>query len=455
MREWTTKRFFEQAEKEADVILWDGGNNDTSFYASDLEIVVVDPHRAGHELSYFPGEVNLRRADVIVINKVDTADQRDLETVRHNVKLHNPKAVVFEMACRVSVPEPYLVKGQRVLVVEDGPTLTHGEMPYGAGVVAARQCGAAELVDPRPYAVGSIRGTYERYRHLTNLLPAMGYSAIQRHELEETIRRTPCDLVLIATPIDLARVIKLDKPNLRVTYEVEELTKPGLAEMLAQFVREHEPALAGVGIMNGKDFLSIRDFSPSEIQYLLILGRQVKADPTAYSTALRRETLAMIFEKPSLRTRVTFDVGIQQLGGFSLYLSPAEINLGKRESVYDVAKNLERMVQGIMIRTFDHEVVVQMARYASIPVINGLTDYCSSLPGDGGLPHHLGGQRQSGGSEDCICGRWQQRCPLPDVCRSPTGSARLAWPRLQDTNSTQNLCGGLASAAPRPAALAL
>ncbi len=241
------EQILECAEKEADVILWDGGNNDTPFYASDLEIVVVDPHRAGHELAYFPGEVNLRRADAIVINKVDTAYQRDLETVRHNIQLHNPKAAVFEMACRVSVPDPSLVKGQRVLVVEDGPTLTHGEMPYGAGVVAARQCGAAELVDPRPYAIGSIRGTFGHYAHLTNLLPAMGYSVIQRHELEETIRRTPCDLVLVATPIDLARVINLDKPNLRVTYEVEELTKPGLAEMLAKFVKEHEPALAGVG----------------------------------------------------------------------------------------------------------------------------------------------------------------------------------------------------------------
>jgi predicted GTPase len=241
------ERILRQAEKEADVILWDGGNNDTSFYVSDLEIVVVDPHRAGHELSYFPGEVNLRRANAIVINKVDTADPHDVETVRRNTKLHNPKAVVFEMACRVSVPEPYLVKGQRVLVVEDGPTLTHGEMPYGAGVVAARQGGAAELVDPRPYAVGSIRGTFERFPHLTNLLPAMGYSAMQTHELEETIRRTPCDLVLIATPIDLARVIKLDKPSLRVTYEVDEITKPGLAELLANFVHEHEPALAGVG----------------------------------------------------------------------------------------------------------------------------------------------------------------------------------------------------------------
>ncbi len=239
------EKILECAEKEADVILWDGGNNDTPFYVSDLEIVVVDPHRAGHELSYFPGEVNFRRADVIVINKVDTAFQRDVETIHHNIKLYNPKATVVEMACRVSVPDRSLVKGQRVLVVEDGPTLTHGEMPYGAGVVAARQSDAAELVDPRPYSVGSIRSTFERFPHLTNLLPAMGYSAMQRHELEETIRRTPCDLVLIATPIDLARVVKLDKPNLRVTYEVEELTKPGLAEMLVQFTHEHEPVLAG------------------------------------------------------------------------------------------------------------------------------------------------------------------------------------------------------------------
>ena len=237
------EKILRQAEREADVILWDGGNNDTPFYASDLEIVVVDPHRPGHELAYFPGEVNLRRADVVVINKVDTAALHDIETVRQNIKLTNPKATVIEMACRVSVANPELIKGKRVLVVEDGPTLTHGEMPYGAGVVAARQYGAAELVDPRPYAVGSIRSTYERYQHLTSLLPAMGYSAMQRHELEETIAATPCDLVLIATPIDLARVIKIDRPTLRVTYEVEELTKPGLADKLATLTARHEPAL--------------------------------------------------------------------------------------------------------------------------------------------------------------------------------------------------------------------
>ncbi len=237
-------RILRQAEKEADLILWDGGNNDTPFYASDLEIVVVDPLRPGHELAYYPGEVNLRRADVVVINKVDTAAAQDVETVRKNIRANNPQAKVVETACRVAISAPEMVKGRRVLVVEDGPTLTHGEMPYGAGVVAARQSGAGELVDPRPYAVGSIRGTYERYQHLTSLLPAMGYSAIQMHELEETINRVPCDLVVVATPIDLGHLIKLNKPCLRVTYEVEDLTHPGLAEILAQFTHEH----AGVGV---------------------------------------------------------------------------------------------------------------------------------------------------------------------------------------------------------------
>jgi predicted GTPase len=239
------EKILRQAEKEADVILWDGGNNDTPFYVSDLEIVVVDPHRAGHELTYYPGEVNLRRADIVVINKVDTASSTNIETVRTNIRLSNPRAKVVDMACRVTVPNPETIKGRRVLVVEDGPTLTHGEMPYGAGVVAARNCGAGELVDPRPYAVGSIRGTFDRFRHLSSLLPAMGYSALQRHELQETIERTPCDLVLVATPIDLSRVIHLDKPSLRVTYEVEELTSPGLVETLARFSEERRPVPAG------------------------------------------------------------------------------------------------------------------------------------------------------------------------------------------------------------------
>ncbi|HET8668978.1 MAG TPA: cyclic 2,3-diphosphoglycerate synthase, partial [Terriglobales bacterium] len=211
-----------EAEKEGDIVLWDGGNNDTPFYKSDLEVVVVDPHRPGHELTYYPGNVNLLRADLIIINKVDTADPKNLDIVRANIRKYNPRAKVMETACRVTVTDPEMVKGKRVLVVEDGPTLTHGEMPYGAGVVAARHYGASELIDPRPFAQGSIRGTFEKFTHLSDLLPAMGYSDTQRHELEETINKVPCDLVLIATPIDLARVIKIKKPTLRVSYEVEE-----------------------------------------------------------------------------------------------------------------------------------------------------------------------------------------------------------------------------------------
>ncbi|HEX6906944.1 MAG TPA: cyclic 2,3-diphosphoglycerate synthase [Terriglobales bacterium] len=232
-----------QAEREGDLILWDGGNNDTPFYASDLEIVVADPHRPGHELGYYPGEVNLRRADVVVINKVDTAAAHNVDVVRQNVRQNNPKATIIEAACKVSVAAPEQIKGRRVLVVEDGPTLTHGEMPYGAGVVAARQWGAGELMDARPYAVGSIRGTYERFTHLTTLLPAMGYSAIQRHELEETINRVPADLVLVATPVDLGAILRLNKPCVRVGYEVEERTQPTIADLLSQFTARHEHRL--------------------------------------------------------------------------------------------------------------------------------------------------------------------------------------------------------------------
>jgi predicted GTPase len=235
-----------QAEQEGDVILWDGGNNDTSFYRSDLEIVVLDPHRAGHELEYYPGEVNFRSGQVLVINKVDTAKLEDIQKVRANIKKVNPAATVIEAACRVSVPNPELVRGKRVLVVEDGPTLTHGEMKYGAGVVAAQQFGAAEMVDPRPYAVGSIRCTFEKYQHLATLLPAMGYGDKQRNELEETIKRVPCDLVLVATPIDLARVITIDKPAMRVSYETDEVSRPDLKDVLDSFTKLHKPAAVEV-----------------------------------------------------------------------------------------------------------------------------------------------------------------------------------------------------------------
>jgi predicted GTPase len=229
-----------QAEQEADLILWDGGNNDTPFFRSDLEIVVADPHRAGHELGYFPGEVNLRRAQVVVINKVDTASPEGVATVRANVQRHNPAATVIEAACTVSVAEPEKIIGRRVLVVEDGPTLTHGEMTFGAGVVAACQFEAAGQVDPRPYAEGSIQETFQRFPHLRGLLPAMGYSDTQCHELEETINRTPCDLVLVATPVDLARLLRLNKPSLRVNYEIEERTRPGLCEILKRFTEGFE-----------------------------------------------------------------------------------------------------------------------------------------------------------------------------------------------------------------------
>ncbi len=232
-----------QAEKEGDVILWDGGNNDTSFYKSDLEIVVVDPHRAGHELTYYPGSVNLLRANVIVINKVDTADPKALDLVRQNVAKYNPKARVIETACRVSVPDEQAVRGKRVLVVEDGPTLTHGEMPYGAGVVAAKQFGAAEIIDPRPFAEGSIRTTFEKFTHLHDLVPAMGYSPTQCHELETTINRVPCDLVLVATPIDLARVIKIEKPALRVSYETEVRSALRFSDVLSDFAAKFQPVM--------------------------------------------------------------------------------------------------------------------------------------------------------------------------------------------------------------------
>src|SRR5664279_1568028 len=236
-----------QAENEGDIILWDGGNNDTSFYKPDLDIVVLDPHRPGHELAYWPGEVNFRSAHVLIINKVDTANPESIATVKRNIALYNPKAQVIETACTVSVEDPDLIKGKRVLVVEDGPTLTHGEMPYGAGVVAANRFGASKLVDPRPFAVGSIQKTFEKFQHLGKVLPAMGYSEMQRFELETTIRRTPCDVVLVATPIDLAKAIRLEKPSVRVRYEVEEIGTSAITELLERFTEEHKPAAVLAG----------------------------------------------------------------------------------------------------------------------------------------------------------------------------------------------------------------
>jgi len=226
------EQILREAEKEADIVVWDGGNNDLPFYVPDLYIVVADPHRPGHELLYHPGEANLRAADVVVINKVDTADADCVTMVRDNVAILAPGATVIEAASPIFVDEPQAIRGKRVLVVEDGPTLTHGEMAYGAGAVAARRFGAAEIVDPRPYAVGSIVDTFEKYPTTGNVLPAMGYGEEQTRELEQTIKNTPCDLVVIGTPIDLRRVVDIDKPSQRVRYELQEIGRPTLEDVL-------------------------------------------------------------------------------------------------------------------------------------------------------------------------------------------------------------------------------
>jgi predicted GTPase len=223
------------AEAECDVLVWDGGNNDLPFFRADLEIVVADPHRPGHELSFWPGEANFRRAHVIVINKVDQAAPEAVATVRRHAHELNPRAQIVEAASPITVETPELVRGRRVLCLEDGPTLTHGGMAYGAAVVAARQLGAAEVVDPRPFAVGTIAEAFRRYPHVGPLVPALGYGEAQIRELEETLRRIDCDLYLVGTPIDLRKLVRFEKPALRVTYELAETTSPGLAEALARF----------------------------------------------------------------------------------------------------------------------------------------------------------------------------------------------------------------------------
>ncbi len=228
-----------EAEEEADILVWDGGNNDTPFIRPDLEIVVADPHRAGHELLYYPGEVNFLRADVIVINKVDTADPVAVEAVRRNIRERNPKARVIETACVVRSEPAERIRGARALVIEDGPTLTHGEMAYGAGVIAARRDGAAELVDPRPFAVGSLRDVFAQYQHIGALLPAMGYNAKQLRELEETIERTPAEIVLVATPIDLSHLIRISRPTVRVTYDIVEQSPLTLDRVVREFAARY------------------------------------------------------------------------------------------------------------------------------------------------------------------------------------------------------------------------
>lgn len=231
------ERILRDAEKEADVVVWDGGNNDLPFYKSDLHITIVDPHRAGHELHYFPGETNLRMADVVVVNKVDTADYANVLAVRESVAALAPNAIIVEAASPLTVEDPDLIRGKRVLVIEDGPTLTHGEMKYGAGIVAAKRFGAAEIVDPRPFAVGSIVDTYAKYPEIGTLLPAMGYGSAQMSDLEATINNSDVDVVIAATPIDLTRIIKVQKPMVRVRYELQVIGTPSLDDILKDFVQ--------------------------------------------------------------------------------------------------------------------------------------------------------------------------------------------------------------------------
>ncbi len=228
------EKILREAEKEADIIVWDGGNNDLPFYKPDLKIVVADPLRPGHEKTYHPGETNFRMADVIVINKEDTAKFEDIEEIRKTAREINPDAIIIDAASPVYVDNGEEIKGKRVIVVEDGPTLTHGGMSYGAGYVAARKWGAKEIVSPYPYAVGSIKDTYEKYKQTREVLPAMGYSDTQIKELEETINKIPADLVIIGTPIDLRRVVKLNKPAVRVRYELEEIGKPDLEDIIKE-----------------------------------------------------------------------------------------------------------------------------------------------------------------------------------------------------------------------------
>jgi predicted GTPase len=233
-------RAAEEDPDGCDVILWDGGNNDFSFYKSDLNVTVIDPHRPGHELTYYPGNVTLRMSDVVVINKMDSADAEGIEIVRRNIASEAPQAIVIDGASTLDVDDPSVIRGKKVLVVEDGPTLTHGGMKIGAGVVAAQKFGAAELVDPRPYTVGRLSETFEIYPEIGAVLPAMGYGEQQLKDLEATINSTDCEAVVIGTPIDLNRIIKIDKPNTRVYYNLQEIGRPDLGMVLDDFVKKHK-----------------------------------------------------------------------------------------------------------------------------------------------------------------------------------------------------------------------
>jgi predicted GTPase len=229
------EKILKNAERESDIIVWDGGNNDFPFIKPDLHIVVADSLRAGHELNFHPGETNVRMADIVIINKIDSAKKEDIETVRHNVETVNPRALIIKARSLITVDKPELIKNKNVLVIEDGPTLTHGQMPYGAGVIVAERFKAKKIIDPRPYALGSIKAAFDKYPHLGKVLPTVGYTKKQIEELEMTINATDCDLIIMGTPIDLRRIININKPAVRVQYELQEEGKPNLEEVLEKF----------------------------------------------------------------------------------------------------------------------------------------------------------------------------------------------------------------------------
>lgn len=234
------EKILHEAEKETDIIVWDGGNNDLPFYKPYLHIVVVDPHRPGHEVTYHPGEANLRMANVVIVNKVDTADPQNVKRVKENIKMVNPNALILDAASPIAIDNPELVKGKKVLVIENGPTLTHGDMPYGAATIITQRLGASEIVNPKPYAMGSIKEAYKKYTHLEGILPALGYSEKQINELKETVERTPCDVVVIGTPVDLRKIMTISKPTVRVKYELQILGPVSLEQVLNDFLQKRE-----------------------------------------------------------------------------------------------------------------------------------------------------------------------------------------------------------------------
>jgi|GEM_PF-1683 len=371
-----------EAEKEADVIIWDGGNNDISFYKTDLAIVVADPHRAGHELRYHPGETNLRMADVIVINKMDTATAEGIATVKKNIQSINPRALVIEADSPVTVDHPALIRGKKVLVIEDGPTLTHGEMKYGAGIVAARNNGAAEVVDPRPYAVESLKATFHKFPHLSNILPVMGYGAKQVSDLEKSINATPCDAVVIGTPINLGKLIHINKPSTRVTYALKERGSVRLDDVLSKITitrGNHMPTVPAatasasspvtVQTKKVRHMLHLKDYTGAELREIIELALKIKKNQKDYWTALDHKTLIMLFQKTSTRTRASFETGMTQLGGHAMFLDWRTTQLDKA-GLGDEAKCLERYGELIAGRLMKHKDLVSMAEAVRVPVIN-------------------------------------------------------------------------------------